>query len=263
MRELPGAQQGDAWFEHRRGRFTSSGMPDLMAVSVAKGREGQFLKAHYDYGRTLLIERLSYGLTNHYVTRAMEEGSELEDEAKQRFEQAYGEMLIPCGFILHPVFDWAGASPDALLEDAIYECKAKPQDLDEYLEWFESPEVPAKHRDQMLWEMRCAEKKKGIFHAYAPRMKKPEMRSMVRTLEWDQNRIDEIESVAVKMNAEIESKIASIGLPPTQWVVEGGEILERVPRGLNDDLAASLNVLDEDWEQVIEKQVQRMEEGIA
>lgn len=224
MRELSGPQQGDQWLDHRRGRITSCGMPDLMAVSIAKGREGQPLKARETYRGALLSERLSYGLADHYVTPAMEEGSELEDEAKQKFELASGEMLIPCGFILHPVFNWAGASPDALLTDAIYECKAKPRDIAEYLQWFNSPEVPAKHRDQMLWQMRCAEKRRGIFHGYCPRMKHEHMRSMVRILEWDQKRIDEIEAAAVKLNDEIEAEIAKLGLPPTEWLIEDGEL---------------------------------------
>src|SRR5438477_5860036 len=119
MRELPGSQQSDRWLEHRRGRVTSAGMPLMMAVSIAKGREGTPLKARADYRDALLSERVSYGLTDHYVTPAMEEGSELEEEAKQKYELATGEMLIPVGFVLHPVFDWAGASPDAVLTDAI------------------------------------------------------------------------------------------------------------------------------------------------
>jgi hypothetical protein len=199
-------------------------MPLLMAVSVAKGKEGQPLKARNDYRDDLFAERISYGLTDHYVTPAMEEGSELEEEAKQRYEISTGQMLIPCGFVLHPVFDWAGASPDALLSDAIYECKAKPRDIKEYVQWFKSPEVPAKHRDQMLWQMRCTGKKKGVFHGYCPRMKHESMRSMVRILEWDQKRIDEIEAAAIKLNDEIEAEIAKLGLPPTEWLIEDGEL---------------------------------------
>lgn len=224
MRELAGSQQGDRWHENRRGRITSCGMPSLMAVSIAKGREGTPLKARADYRDALLSERVSYGLTDHYVTPAMEEGSELEEEAKQKYELATGEMLIPVGFVLHPVFDWAGASPDAVLTDAIYECKSCPRDVAKYLGWYRKPDVPAEHRDQMLWEMRCAGKRRGIFHGYCPRMKNEAMRSMVRILEWDQKRIDEIEAAAEKLNDEIEAEIAKLGLPPTEWLIEDGEL---------------------------------------
>jgi hypothetical protein len=178
-------------------------------------------------------------------------------------------MLVPVGFILHPHFDWAGSSPDALLTDAIYECKC-PTSVREYLEWYKSPSVPAEHRDQMLFEMLCAGKKRGVFHAYAPQMKHPEMRSMVRILEWDQKRIDEIEAAAQKLNNEIEAEIAKLGLPPTEWLIEDGELAlpsKRDPKTkLNRDLEASLRAteaLDDDWEQIIDRQVQRVEEGVA
>jgi predicted phage-related endonuclease len=146
----------------------------------------------------------------------MERGLAMEEEAKGKFQLATGLTLMPVGFVLHPYFDWAGASPDGLLDDATYECKC-PTSMAAYTRWIRSKEVPSEHRDQMLWQMRCTGMRKGVFHAFAPQMRDESIRSIVRFLEWDQERIDAIENSAIALNAEIEFLIKDMGLPPTIW----------------------------------------------
>lgn len=267
MRELPGGQQGDMWHEHRLGRITASRMNDLTAYSKAKGKEGVELQKRIDYRFELLAERLTRRLQKHYVTPAMEYGIEAEDEAKQAFQLATGKMLMPVGFVLHPVFNFAGCTPDSVLEDAVYETK-NPESTT-YLEWFFGEGCPEEHVKQIQWQIACTKKSHGIFHARDARQ--PEkIRNIIRYIDRDSELIAKLEAEAVKMDAEIEALIAKAGLPPTEWVIEGGELAlpskydpeTKFNRQCRESLEA-LEVLDDDWEQIIEKRVQRVEEGVA
>lgn len=241
MRELPGHQQGDLYFEHRVGRITASRMNDLMAYSTQKGKEGKELQKRINYRFELLAERLTRRMQNHYVSPAMEYGIEAETEAKQAFELATGEMLIPVGFILHPDYDWTGASPDSLLTDAIYE--AKNPESTTFLEWYFNKDVPEEHRDQMLWQMRCAEKSHGYFHARDVRQ--PEkIRNIIRILDRDSDRITQLEAEAEKMNAEIEAMITELGLPPTVWDTTGNPVIHHMAPDIESEMMITAQEID-------------------
>jgi predicted phage-related endonuclease len=233
MRELPGSQQGDLWTEHKIGRISASRMKDLMAYNqptAAQKKEGitqgKESAARRNYRFELLSERITKRRKNHYVTPAMEWGIEAEEEAKRAYELATGEMLMPIGFVLHPVYDWAGASPDALLPQAVYE--AKNPESTTFLEWYFSDTVPEDHYDQIQWQIRCCDNREhGIFHARDSRQ--PEsIRNLIRMVDKDSARIAELEAEAIKMNDEVEAMISKLGLPPTVWDVTGNPVVHYV-----------------------------------
>jgi len=264
MRELPGGQQGDMWHEHRLGRITASRMNDLME-RTAKGAEGAKRKK---YRFELLAERLTRReQENRPPSPEMQWGSDQEQFAVQMFEKACDQFIIPVGFVLHPTLNHAGASPDGLTQEAILEVKCPKSTT--YLQWRLTDGVPEEHKDQMYWQMACTGRNKGVFIAYDPRQ--PESnRIFFRDLPRDEKRIAELEAEAIKMDAEIEAMIQQLGLPPTEWVIEDGELAlpsKYAPKSkLNQDLEASLRateVIDDDWEQIIERRVQRVEEGVA
>ena len=90
MRELPGAQQSDRWLKNRLGRVTASRICDVMAY-LKKGGESEARKR---YRRELVAERLTNRAEDHYVSPEMERGSQLEEEARERYELATGKMEI-------------------------------------------------------------------------------------------------------------------------------------------------------------------------
>ena len=216
MRELRGAQQSDSWLQHRTGRITASRMNDLTNY-LKNGSEGAKRRG---YRFELLAERLTQRIQRHSVSQAMEYGSQAEDEAKQAYELATGEMLIPVGFVLHPTFDWAGASPDALLPDAVYESKSPESTT--FLEWYFSKDVPEEHVNQIQWQMACTGMTHGVFHARDVRQPAP-IRNIIRFLDRDSELIAKLEAEAEKMNAEVEAMIQELGLPPTVWNTKGDE----------------------------------------
>lgn len=221
MRELPGGQQGDKWMEHRCGRITASRMNDLTAYS--KRNKDEELEARRKYRFELLAERLTKREQNNRPpTMAMQWGIDNESRAKQAYELLTGEMVSPVGFVLHPTYDFSGASPDGLLEEAILEVKCPESTT--FLKWRFFDGVPEEHQKQMQWQMACTERKKGIFLAYDPRQPEP-IRFFIRELERDDKLIAELEYEAMTMNAEVEGLVATLGLPPTEWDVTGNPVI--------------------------------------
>lgn len=237
MRELAGGQQGDTWREHRLGRETASRMNDLMDYTQ-KGAEGAKRRK---YRFELLAERTT-GMEqdNRPPTLAMQWGIEQEQFALRLYEKSCDVYVIPVGFVLHPTLDHAGASPDGLTEEAILEVKCPESST--YLRWKLTPGVPEEHQDQMQWQMACTGRKKGTFIGYDPRQ--PEAnRIFFRDLPRDDKRIAELEAEAVKMNAEIEAMITELGLPPTEWLIEDGE-LTTAKSAFREQLEASVSMED-------------------
>jgi len=222
MRELPGGQQGDQWHDHRLGRVTASRMKDLMAYSGQEKKRGTPLKARVDYAWELMAERTTRReQKNRPPTQAMQWGIEQEPFALALFEKTSNVFIMPVGFVLHPRFDFAGASPDGVTEDAIIEVKCPESTT--YLKWRHVEGVPEEHKDQMYWQMACTGRRKGIFIGFDPRQ--PEgKRIFFRDLEWNQERISELEAEAVKINDEIEEMLRVDGFPPTEWLIEDGEL---------------------------------------
>jgi putative phage-type endonuclease len=222
MRELSGGQQGDQWHEHRLGRVTASRMKDLMAYSKQEKRRGVALQARIDYAWELMAERTTRReVKNKPPNAAMQWGIDNEPFALALFEKTCNVFIMPVGFVLHPRFDFAGASPDGVTEDAIIEVKC-PESTN-YLKWRHAEGVPEEHRDQMYWQMACTGRRKGIFIGFDPRQ--PEgKRIFFRDLPWNQERIDELEAEAQKINDEIGEMLRVDGFAPTEWLIEDGEL---------------------------------------
>lgn len=114
-------QRSPEWFGVRMGRVTASRLPDWLAVSKAKGKEGTPLKAREDYERELWFER-KFGVSfNNYVSEAMLDGQDFEDFARKQYEKIKGVEVEECGIFFNDKF---AATPDGLIgEDGILEIK--------------------------------------------------------------------------------------------------------------------------------------------
>ena len=214
MRELPGAPQSDQWLRNRIGRITGSRMADVMNVLTRKSKNGEAGEPgakRISYRRELVAERILNRAADHFVTRYMEEGSEREDEARSMYELATKQMVFPVGFVLHPIFDFSGASPDGLVgEDGMLEIKSPKAET--LLEWLETKEVPDEYNKQMQWEMVCGERKWCDFYGWYPGLP-----HFFKKVERDEDLIAQMEFEAEKLHLEIETFLANNGFPPTEW----------------------------------------------
>ena len=262
MRELPGAQQGDQWHAHKTGRITASEFNKLTAYSKTGLKKNppvyEELQPRHDLRYRLMIERQTgRRQKNAYVNTAMEWGIEQEPNAKLMFESAMQKMIVPVGFVLHPTINCSGASPDGIVDDAVFEVKCPESKTFE--EWWDQEGVPEEHQLQMQWQMACCELKRGIFMAYDPRLAEGH-RCFFRDIKRDDAKIAWLESEVLKLDAEIEEMLRKRGLPPTEWVIEDGELAlpskhapeTKLNRQLRESMEA-LDVLDDDWEKIIER----------
>jgi putative phage-type endonuclease len=191
-------EQGSAqWLEARRGKITASRIGDVLD-RLKKGGEGAF-RRNYRIG--LLAERLSGRTEEHYVSPEMVWGKELEDEARAAYEIEAGNMVEQVGFVLHPTFDYAGASPDGLIgNDGGLEIKCPKTST--HIKWMLEGGVPEEHQAQCLWNMLCCDRAWWYFASYDPRLPDGLKLSVVR-MERDDKRIAEIEAEVTQFNCEV------------------------------------------------------------
>lgn len=157
------AQRNAAWFNERAGRITASRIGDAMAFSQAgiylsgkrKGqpKEVRPLKTRTDYIHQLAAERITGNAKNQIGAKAMDWGTEWEPVAKSAYEERTGVLVRDVGFIVHPEFDFIGASADFLVGlDGGGEIKC-PYDQEVHLASLEDG-LPDEHIEQIqggLW----------------------------------------------------------------------------------------------------------------
>jgi len=192
-----------AWLERRCGKLTASRMSDAMATL----KNGAPAKARADLMRELLAERMTGETMPHYVSPAMEWGIAMEDEARDAYETATGNIVVnpwehaACGVFDHPRILNFAASPDGLLgRDACLEikCPTTPK----FIDWIMGGVVPDEHRPQMLAQLACSGRRWCEFVAFDPRVKN---RSplFIRRFEPKPEEIAAIETAAEAFLAEL------------------------------------------------------------
>ena len=204
MRIACTTQHSTDWFAARTGKIGASNVWKVMDF-LKSGKESQ-QRANY---RAEMIAEVLTGLpTEHYVSPAMDHGSEYEKVARAEYQLATGLDVTQTGFLLHPTIDRAGASPDGLCDpDGMIE--AKCPNTATHLKWITAGEVPQEHIDQMQFGMVCGEMQWCDFISFDPRL--PEKyRLFIRRLQRDDARIAEIEVGIGKFLAEVLETIQAL-----------------------------------------------------
>ena len=111
-------QGSPEWMDARRGRVTASRFCDII-TPMGKPVTGKSRRA---YVLELVAERLTGITERHYVTSAMERGTELESRARAWYELKTGKVVEQVGFVLAENERW-GCSPDGLFVDGGLEIK--------------------------------------------------------------------------------------------------------------------------------------------
>ncbi|MBK5958056.1 exonuclease [Rhodoplanes elegans] len=196
-------QGSEEWKAARAGRVTASRIADLMArTKTGWGASRANLMA------TLISERLTGVPAEGFTTDAMRWGIETEAEARAAYEFVTGSTVAEVGFVPHPVIRMSGASPDGLVDDdGLVEIKCP--NTATHIETLIGGSIPSKYVKQMLWQMRCTNRRWCDFVSFDNRM--PEsMKLFVRRIRWDEEQIVEIEKAVVDFLAEMDEKIATL-----------------------------------------------------
>jgi putative phage-type endonuclease len=108
-------QRSPEWYAARAGKITASRFAD--AIAMDKRNPDRSTETRDRYMRELAAEILS-GQPRHEVGgKALAWGTEAESFARQAYEFAQGAFVEESPFVLHPTFDFIGASPDGLVGD--------------------------------------------------------------------------------------------------------------------------------------------------
>ena len=158
MRETYGNQQSDSWLKWRVGRITASRMVDVcdrLSRKSSKGIKGDYGGKRETYFYELAYERQSGRAATHAPTYWMDRGNALEAEARMNYSAMIDEPVDPVGFVVHPKYDFMGASLDSLVGEKgglEIKCYAGPK----HLRIIEKGEDPEDLIAQIGGEMLCS-----------------------------------------------------------------------------------------------------------
>lgn len=208
MGDLTTIVQGSAeWFAARIGHLTSSRIADAVRKRKRKGVLGHSveddLQCRIDLRLELAVERVTQKISEHYVSRWMERGLEMEPAARFAYEQRTDTETEQVGFVLHPDIQWAGCSPDGLVgADGLVEFKCPKSNT--HAGYLLAECVPEAYVPQMMWQMACTGRRFNDFVSYCPDFPEP-LDLFVCRLERDDAKIAEMEAEARRFLDEVEA----------------------------------------------------------
>ena len=108
-------QRSQEWFDARKGRVTGSMVGAALGLDPNTSRDEAMRR----------MVRAYQGLPSEFVGNiATSWGTNHEEEAREAFEYDQGINVIPASFVVHPEYEWLGASPDGYVRDyALLEIK--------------------------------------------------------------------------------------------------------------------------------------------
>jgi len=159
-------QGSQEWRQDRSGLWTASKFADLIA---ADKRTGKPLKCRADAIWNCVVERMTGRPADGASGFALQWGVDVEPDARQAFELETGKVVQQAGFIQHPKYAFAGASPDGLIgDDEGLELKS-PYSSSVHLSRFLDG-VPGEYLIQIQGCMWVTCRKKWYFASFDPRM---------------------------------------------------------------------------------------------
>lgn len=149
------------WYRARRGRCTASKRAETIATGSVRTWKTMLGEVEYE----LASDYQRDGYTND----AMQWGNDHEAQAIANLELEVGADVREPGFILHPSYSWAGATPDGFIDDDTtiqIKCPYNPQN---HLKYIYQPELTGTYYYQVQWEAWTSQRQKIIFMSFDPR----------------------------------------------------------------------------------------------
>lgn len=174
-------QGTDEWLQARCGKITASRIADLIATT-----KSGYAASRKNYLAELLVERMTGLPTESFISAAMQWGTEHEPDARAVYEFETGNLVKEVGFVVHPNYDFSGASPDGLVNsDGMIEIKCPNSAT--HIDTLITGTVPKRYYAQMQWGMECARREWCDYVSYDPRMKDERIVFYRRTISHDED----------------------------------------------------------------------------
>lgn len=187
-------QGSPEWFEARLGKVTASRINDVM---MSKDKAG-----YQNYRAQLVCERLTGRATETFKSPAMQQGNEVEPQARAFYCLETGFDVLVVGLVDHPTIQDAGASPDGLVGDEGL-VQIKCPEPKTHIRTLLGGSVPQLYRYQMQWEMACTGRKWCDFASFNSDMP-DEMRLHLQRFERDDDLIAEMNTATLALLEEVE-----------------------------------------------------------
>lgn len=202
-------EQGtDDWFLQRSGKFTAS---EFWAL-VEKTKSGKFYSDRDKIIKRVAFERLTgRPARDEFSSRATEHGKTLEPYNIEAYEIRTGNIVEKVGFLLHPRFIFAGASPDGLVgTDGGVEAKS-PKDHTIHIERLLDG-MPHEMKWQCIGGMWVTGRQWWDWTSYDADLAaaEPALGLYVQRVECTQEEIDALEIAILQAEAEVQSLIKEL-----------------------------------------------------
>lgn len=155
-------QRTEEWFAARLGKVTASRVSDV----IAKTKSGPSASRE-NYAVELALERITGRRREGFASAAMRRGTELEPEARERYELETGNLVVEVGLIDHPSIPMSGASPDGLIDDDGTQ-EIKCPEAKGHLATLRARKVPPEYVPQVQWQLACTGRQWCDFVSYDP-----------------------------------------------------------------------------------------------
>jgi putative phage-type endonuclease len=156
-------QQSEEWYQARLGKVTASHFKDVM--NKKSGRETYMMR--------LLAERVTGVREESYSNKYMEDGIELEPEAREHYQWVTDNDVVQVGFV--ETTNDVGCSPDGLVGNGDGLLEIKCPKLTTHLGYIIRGVLPATYKPQVQGQLWVCKRKWCDFVSYCPDYEKQPM----------------------------------------------------------------------------------------
>lgn len=197
------------WDEVRLGVVTASKVVDIL-----RGERG-YRKGRAEYMTNLAVERITGIPTEYFCSKDMENGKELEPEARADYEFLTGKVYHEVGFATHENIKNFGSSPDGLDNPDIPEegieikCRKLVNHISEIMQIEAGKGIDKSAMIQIQVNLMCTGAKRWKYILYNPSA--PEaIKLYVKEIQPDITMMQMIASEVQKFNAELDAYVANL-----------------------------------------------------
>jgi len=196
-------QRSEEWFAARCGKVTASRVADI----IAKTKTG-YSTSRENYLAQLVCERMTGKPAESYSNAAMAWGTEQEPFARAAYESAKDVLVEEVGFVLHPSFSEAGASPDGFVgEFGLVEIKCP--NTATHISTLLDQKVPEKYNTQMQWQMACTQRQWCDYVSFDSRMVEG-LQLFIKRVEFDPVYVATLDKEIINFLFDVEDKITQL-----------------------------------------------------